>query len=84
MEQIHTVDATHPAPVEVGSLSHIFLQGFVHPSWCRIPSIDTTIHGTDIYIYIFAYMNGWYLWKNNISYMDDMGKKQQIRNETYF
>ena len=52
MEQIHTVDATHPAPVEVGSLSHIFLQGFVHPSWCRIPSIDSTIHGTDIYIYI--------------------------------
>ena len=29
----------NPAPVEVGSFSHD-LQGFIHPRWCRISSID--------------------------------------------
>jgi len=38
----HTVDGSeirHP-PVEVGSLSH-YLQGFTHPRWCRISSINS-------------------------------------------
>ena len=30
------------SPVEVGSLSH-HLQGFVHPSWCRIASINSSL-----------------------------------------
>ena len=28
-------------PVEVGSLSH-YLQGFIHPRWCRISSINSS------------------------------------------
>ena len=36
----HTVDGRNPAPVEVGSLSQC-LQGFTHPRWCRISSIDS-------------------------------------------
>ena len=28
------------SPVEVGSLSH-YLQGFIHPRWCRISSINS-------------------------------------------
>ena len=32
----------HP-PIEVGSLSH-YLQGLIHPWWCRIPSINSIIH----------------------------------------
>ena len=35
-----TVDGRNPAPVEVGSLSH-HLQGFIHPKWCRISSINS-------------------------------------------
>ena len=35
-----TVDGRNPAPVEVGSLSH-YLQGFIHPRWCRISSINS-------------------------------------------
>ena len=42
--QIHdmndAVAGWNPAPVEVGSLSH-YLQGFIHPSWCRISAINT-------------------------------------------
>ena len=34
-----TVDGRNPAPVEVGSLSND-LQGFIHPGWCRISSIN--------------------------------------------
>ena len=34
-----TVDGRNPAPVEVGSSSH-YLQGFIHPRWCRISSIN--------------------------------------------
>ena len=29
------------SPVEVGSLSH-YLQGFIHPRWCRILSINSS------------------------------------------
>ena len=29
------------SPVEVGSLSH-YLQGFIHPRWCRISSINSS------------------------------------------
>ena len=39
----NTVDGRNPAPVEVGSLSH-YLQGFLHPRWCRISSINSMIH----------------------------------------
>ena len=36
-----TVDGSEiPAPVEVGSLCH-YLQGFIHPSWCRISEPST-------------------------------------------
>ena len=31
-------------PVAVGSLSH-YLQGFIHPRWCRIASIDRSKRG---------------------------------------
>ena len=37
-----TVDGWNPAPVEVGSLFH-YLQGFIHPRWCRISSINSTV-----------------------------------------
>ena len=36
-----TVDGRNHAPVEVGSLSHC-LQGFIHPRWCRISSINNS------------------------------------------
>ena len=37
----HTVDGRNPAPVDtVGSLSH-YLQGFIHPRWCRISEPST-------------------------------------------
>ena len=38
----NTVDGSEirRSPVEVGSLSH-YLQGFIHPMWCRISSIDS-------------------------------------------
>ena len=39
----NTVDGRNPAPVQVGSLSH-YLQGFLHPRWCRISSINSMIH----------------------------------------
>ena len=32
------------SPVEVGSLSH-YLQGFIHPSWCRISAINSSKNG---------------------------------------
>ena len=35
---LDTVDGRNSAPVEIGSLSH-YLQGFIHPRWCRISSI---------------------------------------------
>ena len=38
----HTVDGWNPAPVEVGSLSS-YLQGFIHPRWCRISAINSII-----------------------------------------
>ena len=39
---IHTVDGSEirRSPVEVDSLSH-YLQGFIHPRWCRISSINS-------------------------------------------
>ena len=43
---IHTnLDTVHGSelrrsPVEVGSLFH-YLQGFIHPRWCRISSINS-------------------------------------------
>ena len=39
-ELLDTVDGWNYAPVEVGSLSH-YLQGFLHPRWCRISSINS-------------------------------------------
>ena len=35
-----TVDGRNLAPVEVGRLCH-YLQGFKHPRWCRISSINS-------------------------------------------
>ena len=32
----------NPAPVEVGRLSR-YLQGFIHPRWCRISSINSIV-----------------------------------------
>ena len=43
--QVHstnTVGGRNPAPVEVGSLSR-YLQGILHPRWCRISSINSII-----------------------------------------
>ena len=34
----NTVDGRNPANQLIGSLSH-YLQGFIHPRWCRIPSM---------------------------------------------
>ena len=31
------------SPVEVGSLSH-YLQGFIHPRWCKISAINNSKH----------------------------------------
>ena len=38
-----TVDGRTPAnsPVEVGSVSR-YLQGFIHPGWCRISSTNSS------------------------------------------
>ena len=40
-EKTDTVDGRNPAPVDLvnGSLSH-YLQGFIHPRWCRISTIN--------------------------------------------
>ena len=37
-----TVDERYPAPVDskIGSLTH-YLQGFLHPRWCRISSLNS-------------------------------------------
>ena len=37
--------------VEVGSVSH-YLQGFIHPKWCRISSINSRF---DYFLYIFVH-----------------------------
>ena len=42
-----TVDGTNPATVEVGSLSH-YLEGFAHPRWRRISSINSTTQNLDL------------------------------------
>ena len=39
--EFEKLDGRNPAPVEVGSLSHYF-QGFTHPRWCRISSINSS------------------------------------------
>ncbi len=39
LQSRHTVDGWNPANQLIGSLSHYF-QGFIHPSWCRISSIN--------------------------------------------
>ena len=38
-KQKDTVDGWNPAPVQIVSLSH-YLQGFIHPRWCRISAIN--------------------------------------------
>ena len=44
-----TVDGSEirRSPVEVGSLSH-YLQGFLHPRWCRISSISCMLHSKNL------------------------------------
>ena len=37
-------------PVEVGSLSHV-LEGFIHPRWCRISSINSSDHRLDLVLF---------------------------------
>ena len=53
-----------------GSLSH-YLQGFIHPGWCRISSIKSrwnSLSWNNLPIpyvgrwSVFAYMEGWFLW----------------------
>ena len=39
-ELILLMEEIRRSPVEVGSLSH-YLQGFIHPRWCRISSINS-------------------------------------------
>ena len=36
-----TVDGQNPAPVEVASFFSHYLQGFIHPRWCTISSINS-------------------------------------------
>ena len=48
---VHTVDGWNPAPVEVGSLSH-YLQGLLHPRWCRISAINSRIQSFNLFISI--------------------------------
>ena len=52
------VDGWNPAPVEVGSLSED-IQGFVHPRWCRISSINSifwTLTSLTSYYIIFLWL----------------------------
>ena len=35
----------------IGTLFH-YLQGYVHPRWCRISSINSSKHLYNIYIYV--------------------------------
>ena len=46
-EKVIPVDGGNPAPVEVGSLSH-YLQGFIHPRWCRISAINSPNPNKDL------------------------------------
>ena len=43
-------------PVEVGSLSH-YLQGFIHPRWCRIFSINCSNQSWAVISYTLTYCN---------------------------
>ena len=44
-----TVDGRNPAPVDRYSLSHYF-QGFIHPRWCRISSINSMLVSGRLYM----------------------------------
>ena len=44
------------APVEVGILSH-YLQAFVHPTWCRISSINSSFWYTKKVVVLFWSIN---------------------------
>ena len=48
-KRTHTVDGRHPAPVDMVniSLSH-YLRGFIHPRWCRISSINSIPHFSQV------------------------------------
>ena len=54
---------TNPAPVEAGSLSH-YLQGFIHPRWCWMSSINSISSTSYIIrrfcIYFLLYVYGWF------------------------
>ena len=47
----------------IGSLSH-FLQGFIHPRWCRISSINSMNHVS--FVFHICYL--WILWPINRIY----------------
>ena len=38
----HTVDGRNPANQLTGSWCHHYAQGFIHPGWCRISSINSS------------------------------------------
>ena len=48
--KIPTVDGRNPAPVEVGSFYH-YLQGFIHPRWCRISFINGMLVSWNMFTY---------------------------------
>ena len=69
-ERGHTVDGWNPIQtVEVGSLSH-YLQGFIHPRWCRISSI----HSSAAYFFLVVFLTKfirrweqeWHTWKRRL------------------
>ena len=65
MRTVHTVDGSEirRSPAEVGSLFHYF-QGFIHPGWCRISSINSITKGFRRFRYlIWRYAGTLYLYK---------------------
>ena len=43
-EGINTVGGRNPAPVDVVNIPLFTVQGFIHPKWCRIFSINSMAH----------------------------------------
>ena len=57
-----TVDGRHPAPVEVGSLSH-YLQGLIHLRWLfGISAINSMIQGEDHFLRGLWRWGFWWDW----------------------
>ena len=66
---VDTVDGWNPANQLIGSLSH-YLQGFIHPRWCRISSINSSnthvLHVWNIYLDLFKMLFYFLPWQTTI------------------